>query len=305
MQINLMESLWDNLEKFLKTIDSTYKPKKDSLSLAVDLGLPADSENVKENALRRDLSRMLTDYYFYLKRHISVKPRVVRVSEHLRCPEELNTYYEEFRRKVEVGENINPYLSKRTLRLSNDDKLLSHWGIYHFHLGEIWDRNDFSERSGPVLFVYFCDNTAFFIDIREHGSWSDYSLIETVCKEFPEGMKSRKIEWIRIVEPVIKESNQIAAMRKVNLNMIVVVDGICYGNIGVMGDGTDGESLMRSYRILMLIKNIEETIKEQENKLLEHFKTDELKVTCDLYNDSRILKIIIKVNNKELFEVEL
>ena len=104
---------------------------------------------------------------------------------------------------------------------------------------------------------------------------------------------------------MIKESNQIAAMRKVNLNMIVVVDGICYGNIGVMGDGTDGESLMRSYRILMLIKNIEETIKEQENKLLEHFKTDELKVTSDLYNDSRILKIIIKVNNKELFEVEL
>lgn len=53
--------------------------------------------------------------------------------------------------KVEVGE-YKPYLSKRTLRLSNDDKLLSHWE-YIILFREIWDRNDF--QNVVVLFYLY------------------------------------------------------------------------------------------------------------------------------------------------------
>lgn len=77
----------------------------------------------------------------------------VKEASNFYCPNDLNVFYAEFKRKAENGEDLNPYLSKRTAKVNGEDKLLPYFEVYHFHLGKLGKSKKIVNHSGTLVFI--------------------------------------------------------------------------------------------------------------------------------------------------------
>ncbi|MBD3350055.1 MAG: hypothetical protein GF364_01035 [Candidatus Lokiarchaeota archaeon] len=110
-------------------------------------------------------------------RLVDPKPREVLKSDLFYCPKRFRTVLENLENKIKNGEDLTPYLSSRVGWVDDEggrkdrhrDRLLIAWGIHHIHLGEKKGSNGFIERTGPLLFVRFTEEKAYFLIIRRHG----------------------------------------------------------------------------------------------------------------------------------------
>lgn len=87
-------------------------------------------------------------YFNLLNRLVESKPRKVLKSQCFYCPSRFRNALKTIEEKIEKGENITSYLSRRIRHLNIRDSLLDAWGIYHLHLGEKVRNNGFIERTG-------------------------------------------------------------------------------------------------------------------------------------------------------------
>lgn len=87
--------------------------------------------------------------------------------------------------KITNGESLFPHQSKSVSNLTSEDCLLYSWSIHHFHLGETLEIGGFIKRTGPVLFAYVTDDAFYMIDIKQHGTWSDKGLLQTLYENWP------------------------------------------------------------------------------------------------------------------------
>ena len=287
MQIDLTNTIRKNLLNFLNKIDGNFVKEAQEKHL--------------------NLNIIFCKYQFYLKRHIPVTKREVKVSSMLYCPENLQPFFDEFKKKVEKGEDLNPYLSKATKNLSSEDKLLSYWKIHHFHLGELKVERNFSQRSGPLLFARFHAGIAFFIDIKEHGCWNDISLLEIVCREFPEAMKLYKTHGMTNLHGTSEDltsETAIKKIRKANMNVAVKIDDVIYLPPAVTANGTDFESLVLADKSCMFIKSLEKAILEEEKWLKEKFFwLNDIVITTDFCNERFAFIVNIKVEGVTIAKV--
>ena len=65
------------------------------------------------------------------------------------------------------------HLSRKIVDLDYDDDLLNDWDIYHLHLGTNLHIDGFVKRTGPMLFVRFNEQNAYFKNVMGHGSWTN------------------------------------------------------------------------------------------------------------------------------------
>ena len=176
-------------------------------------------------------------------------------------PELLFVYFDEqSERKVERGENINPYLSRKLPNLSANDELLNDWGIQHLHLGSSLitkkKNRGFIEGTPELLFVYFDEQSAYFIVIGDHESFGDQELLEILHDNWPEILEKFKAPNIKSVIPDDLTKKQRYQMRKAgyNLGVNVMRDGTAYvmvgGGIMWSGDNTldvDGTNRLHTW----------------------------------------------------------
>jgi hypothetical protein len=88
--------------------------------------------------------------------------------------------------KIELGIDLRPHISRKIVDLHFDDDLLNEWDIHHLHLGTTLDANGFVKRTGPVLFVRFDRQNAYFINVLGHGSWTNQDMIRIIHRKWPE-----------------------------------------------------------------------------------------------------------------------
>ena len=101
-------------------------------------------------------------------------------------------------RKIEIGEDINPHLSKRIAhgfrpekgrknlgRRLDLDLLLNEWGVHHLHPAQAINADGFSERSDDLVFAVFREQAAYVIDLGTHGSFNDQALAGTMHRSWP------------------------------------------------------------------------------------------------------------------------
>lgn len=307
MKINLFQSIYKNVLEFLTNQDPYFKHESGrSEDVAKAIGLDVNDSTIQSNILQRDLNRLLDKYYFYQKRHIPIQKWTVKTAANMNCPDDLKGYYDSFKEKAEKGEDLNPYLSKKTERIDECDKLLSHWGIYHFHLGELKEGEKFVSRSRPVLFAKIFENTIFLINVLQHGAWNRFELIETVCREFPESMKQYILNGVMHPEPIIKSEEDIKKLRACNINTIIEVDGVCYSKFGVMSDGTDGECKIKADLECKKLKNLEEYLVKNEEKIKKCLNTNN-EITIETEYDEteqNKIKIFVKANGHVIWKIE-
>lgn len=272
--MDIQHLIYDGLVEFLKSQDGSYK---------AEAYVNSDTQ----------LKDVLYKYYFYLRRHIPIKKWNIKESSNFYCPDDLKEFYAEFKRKAENGEDLNPYLSKRTAKVDSGDKLLSYFGVYHFHLGKLEEGKKFVNRSGPLVFASFYKDDMFIINVMNHGDWHKFSIIQTICREFNESVKGYEMEGVIDVPFKIQSESDIKNLKDSNINFFVEVDGKFYivGLGGVTSDGSDIDSVMYSLKRTKYIKTIQKHIDELRLKHdVEFYKYDE--------EVKNFLRILLKIDGK-------
>src|SRR3954467_8254920 len=112
-------------------------------------------------------------YMNIIKREVSQKSRQIFISKNLTCPSGYEKGLNDLKFKIEVGENVNPYLSSNLLNAGYSDGFLNDFGLHHFHLGEklitSGKGKGFIERTKPILVGRITDKAAYLIGIFDHG----------------------------------------------------------------------------------------------------------------------------------------
>jgi hypothetical protein len=193
------------------------------------VALQAAGVSIDPNA---DEHALLIGFLILQERNISPRPRTIhRTPEFDAAFAMLDAKHRqgvtELLRKLSVGDDVNPHLNRRSLQPSQDDDLLTDWGIVHFHLGTAPEANSrFVERTGLLAFAHVKLSDVYFVDIFAHQNFAKPRLIETMLGRFPLLSQEYEIKGFPIIPsaPGITE-DQVKAIRNVHANSVVVVDG--------------------------------------------------------------------------------
>jgi hypothetical protein len=179
-------------------------------------------------------------------RYIDPRPRNILKSDGFdaRTPNEAIPALNAFIKLSETGADLNPYQTKtiksnksrgKKFRLRTDN-LWADWMIHHVHLTEVplSVGDEFSERSGWLLFfLTFFDHLAL-IDVRHHQEddlFFDYGLIESVIKNWPEFAERFRIKLV-LSPPSPRDTEAIKQLRRMRVLTSIEVDGHSYMPFG-------------------------------------------------------------------------
>ena len=128
-----------------------------------------------------DIKTLILKYSTYLRKKGSRKPYIVHKSKEFECADNLEYGLNKIISILENSGDLSPYLSKHVDNLQNDP-MFNDWGVLHLHLGNKPDKkdNNYVERTGPLLFLYFKENNAYLINIFEHGDWTKRNTTNNV-----------------------------------------------------------------------------------------------------------------------------
>lgn len=185
--------------------------------------------------------------YFALKqRIIEIKPRNVLISQEFSCPPELESGLELIKNKIQNGIDIRPHQSRLLKKIDNKDGLLFDWDIHHLHLGVNIEADGFINRTGPLLYVRFDDENAYFLTVESHGAWTMQELLKIIHKNWPQ-----TIENFRIKDAVSLTTNfsdeDLKDLRGAQINSLIeVAQGAIYmgPGWGIVSSGDSGKAVM-------------------------------------------------------------
>ncbi|WP_446935796.1 hypothetical protein [Lysinibacillus fusiformis] len=231
---------------------------------------------------KKDTHGMLTAFFNLQDKTISIKRRSVHISKELReknIEEPYESYLKQIRNKFKNGKDINPHLSKMSVRPYQKDLLLYDWGIHHLHVNNNFDDKGFIERSDYILFFIINEDNVYFIDVTKHKledrtEFSQQNLLRIVKRNWPHLLTSIKgITGEEIDDKEYKELRDGGAMS------LIKVDGEVFAPMGG-GYSTAKTSIVhtqKSDQIVMSLRHLEEDLKTRKSSLKEY--TSYLKIT--------------------------
>jgi len=219
-------------------------------------------------------------YFNLINRLVEPRPRKVLKSQYFYCPSRFRNVLKTIEGKIKKGEIITPFLSRGISYLYSRDTLLDAWGIHHIHLGRQVMANGFIERTGPILFVRFENDTAYFILIKRHGKkrsryyhpWNKQILIDIIHKDWPDSIQQfqSKIELEnRLTDDEIRDwsTGRINVLATTRNGTPYISPG---GGFTLSGDNI--QNVRICHHIAKYLENIEVFIKENINELIELVK---------------------------------
>jgi len=191
------------------------------------------------------LEKQLLDYLTVRMKLIDPKVRKVSISPDFK--NQIKTHYKkreilEIIKISELGRNLNPFQSKRTLQSNFHDHLRNEWNIFHFHLSlEKGKKLQFVKQVNSLLFAYIDDTTIIFLGTETHkdGIFADTKWIEVLHDCFPEVIKQYRADTTKDVSPKLNSVDRQAIWNNgCTLGMTKIRDTIYY-NPGI-GRRTSG-----------------------------------------------------------------
>lgn len=169
--------------------------------------------------------------------------------------------------KIRNGENVNPHLSRTTKRINYKDGILFDWNIYHFHLGVDIEDDNYSGRTGDVLYAYVEEDAMYFLAIAPHGQWEDKQLLEIIVRNWEELLSIYAID--ADIEKPFDSKEDIKMFREGNINsMIKLSNGKTYISMGggFMTNGFSASARFSQSYIMRFVKDLERIAKEKVYK---------------------------------------
>jgi hypothetical protein len=208
-------------------------------------------------------------YFNFEKRKIPQQARRIIKANDFTCPSDLSLGLDNLERKIINGDDLTPHLSKSVFRnYEGVDYLLNDWGIHHLHLG-IEMEGKFVKRTGPVLFCIVTEEVIYFIATKQHGEWTDQTLLTTVYKNWPKLLQPFIMPNVisletKLVNEDIKKRRKGNIMYPIELEHGVV---IYPPGGGYATDGTSNEVVAKVFTAMRLLSDFEEEIKIKENNI--------------------------------------
>ena len=195
-------------------------------------------EECSIDSIKDDYSLVLA-YFSAMRRMVPMVQRTVYKPEGFVCPQKYKDVVAEIERKIERGENLNPYLSRQLPNLNANDALLNDWGIQHLHLGsrvitKEGKTKGMMEGTPEILYVYIDEQASYFIVIGDHNSFGDKDLLQVLQDNWPEVLEKYREPRIKSVIPGDLTSKQRDQLRRAGYNTgpVVLRDGSAYMLIG-------------------------------------------------------------------------
>jgi hypothetical protein len=162
------------------------------------------------------------------------------------------------------GKSNRAHQSKTTDVTEYNDLLFNDWGIHHFHLSDQYE-GAFCKRTGPVLFIYFQGQTAYFIDILEHGRasphvWADEHLIALIDKNWPQISDSYILKGALDLATGHTPEERMK-LRRAGITSLLKVNGKIFMPFG-LGLNTAKGSTQFSMQAMKILRALNQSIKE-------------------------------------------
>lgn len=213
-------------------------------------------------------------YFNARRRWLPQVPRQILKSREFSCSPQFENGLTQLEAKVERGDDINPYLSRKLKSANYDDALLNDWRVYHFHLGNVAGKDGFINRTGPVLFALVTESHFHEINVYLHGNCTNLDVIEIVHANWPEKIERFKLSGVAGISHVCTSAD-IKLLRSAHVNTILQTkDGTIYTPIGggYMMNGTSSEVVMESVQHAKFITHLEQWVKDNSQVLTEELK---------------------------------
>lgn len=153
---------------------------------------------------------------------------------------------------------------------------MNDWGIHHLHLGtEVDERTGLMKRTGPVLYVRFDNNCAYFIQIMDHGEWANDELIKIMHNNWPDSIKDYLLKDVKFLKPKISNKDRLE-LRKAGISTFVeIAEDIIYMPMGGGYASSDHNTMavMQCNRTHNTLRMMETHIKDNIHKFIESIRT--------------------------------
>jgi hypothetical protein len=234
--------------------------------------LPHDRRDLQE--LRaKSIGELLVIYINWTSRFVVPRPRRIFISGALAAKRPLAVPSEEAALAVlidmiEQGQDVTAHLSlgvetgfvssssggSRKSGRRDLDLMLNDWGVHHLHLSRAPRADGYVERTGPLLFAVFLPDTAYLIDIVNHGqqypdAWTSAGVLTVMAKEWPDA--GLMLEMRGALPGTNYTDAERRALRRNGYATTHEIDGKAYmPRLGMTSAGTATLTSIKTARIL-------------------------------------------------------
>lgn len=233
-------------------------------------------------------------------RLISAEPRTVLESAEFSCPDELRAAYDALKRKVQVGEDINSFLSERLLDVDYEDRLLWDWGIHHFHLAQVLNEKGFVKRGNALLYGHVESKKFYSIQILDHSSFSKQELIKVVHKNWPAILEPYRLKGALGLAQSYSDED-VRKLRLAGIQPLIEVEpGIVYYPLGggLTSAGTSTKAQLQCMQWLRVIRELESWMRANPDEIRQRVRNMSLIVP-----DPLRFKLLVKTDGFYALEV--
>lgn len=252
------------------------------------------------------MQKLLAKYFRTINRTICAKPRKVIISDKIKnigIDQSYLDIIEEIKTKFERGEDINSYLSDHIFNEDYNDYLLDEWGIHYINLSNKKSNPSdfFFDKSPYALFIKVYEDKVYFVDVQQHNSDYDFNrkeLLETLDRNWNKILEPFKVKGINEVNHKLNDKER-ELLRKAGVPTMYEVNGKCYIPSSKSKDSNkELNYTAKADRLLILVKSIEEDIKDKSLKIKEKLKNEE-----GYTDDNLEFKLFMNNNNFVIREI--
>lgn len=259
---------------------------------------------------QQEADTLLMIYHNWMVRRLQPRPRRVIESSAFRSnalTARRAAEFQQIKDDIRRGSDLKKYLSRDVERAvvmvpgakrrPDLDLMLNDWGVHHLHISSQVEADGFVKRGGPLLFVVFRSDRAYFIDVFDHQSFHKESVLEIIASEWPDEGLIHEIKGIIGVTPAWTEKERRTLRRK-HAGVAFEFQGKVYWpNGGLSSAGYSVDAVREADRLLDKIESFEETISKHPEALKGAFHAAGL-----VFPEVPILEFVLLEDGPAVFE---
>ena len=240
-------------------------------------------------------------YFSLVARLISAQPRTVLESAEFSCPDELRVAYGALKEKIQLGENVNPFLSELLLKLDYQDHLLWDWGIHHFHLAQVLNEKGFVKRGNPLLYARVENDKFYSIQISDHAGFSKQEMMRIVHRNWPATIEQWRVKGALGLAQNLSDQ-EVKTLRTAGVQSLIEVGpGVVYYSPGggLTTAGTSTKAQLQCMHWLRILQELEKWMRSHPDEVRQTIRNMSL-----IAPDPLRFKLLVKIDGFYAREVQ-
>lgn len=219
------------------------------------------------------------DYFRVQSRLVERRPRRIVRARGFECPAGYEEKLKRLEQAIQRGENLHPYMTRRLKMADTDDLLLSDWGIYHFHLSDVLEKDGFMRRSAYLLMARMEQDVVYFLKIYPHNEsqlWSKKEMLRIVYENWPETIEKYHLNGMVSLSETLSDA-QYYRLRRAHASCCVELGpNLVYGMLGggYASDGSPIQAVREHGYYIRILRVVERILEDCLWKMLSQMEKE-------------------------------